>query len=47
MIVPVWFLMDKEGIQIIRKIVKPLRVIATHISPNEKQALDKYKIPGI
>jgi L-ascorbate metabolism protein UlaG (beta-lactamase superfamily) len=47
MIVPVWFLMNKEGIRIIQEIIKPGTVIATHISPDESQAMDKYKLPGI
>jgi L-ascorbate metabolism protein UlaG (beta-lactamase superfamily) len=47
MIVPIWFLMDDEGIKIIREIIKPAKVIATHISPNEKKGWDQYKLPGI
>lgn len=47
MIVPVWFLTDKEGIRIIKEIIKPAKVIATHISPNEKQSLHKYRLVGI
>jgi hypothetical protein len=47
MIVPVWFLMNKEGIRIIKETIKPRTVIATHISPDEKQTMDKYKLPGI
>jgi L-ascorbate metabolism protein UlaG (beta-lactamase superfamily) len=46
MIVPIWFLMDDEGIKIIREIIKPAKVIATHISPNEKKGWDRYKLPG-
>ncbi|MBC7827199.1 MAG: MBL fold metallo-hydrolase [Chitinophagaceae bacterium] len=47
MIAPVWFLMDKEGIRIITEIIKPAKLVATHISPNAKQPLDKYILPGI
>lgn len=47
LIVPVWFLTDKKGIDIITGIIKPKVVIATHISPQETRSLDQYKIPGI
>ncbi len=47
MIAPVWFLMNKEGIRIIKETIKPRIVVATHISPHENQAMDKYRLPGI
>lgn len=47
MIVPIWFLMDKEGIRIIQEIIKPGKLVVTHISPNEKHSLDKYRLSGI
>ena len=47
MIVPIWFLMNKEGIRIIREIIKPGRVIATHISPVDSRGIEKYRLPGI
>lgn len=46
-IVPVWFLMNDKGTRIIKEILKPRIVIATHISPNEKQSMEKYRLPGI
>ena len=46
MVVPVWFLMDKEGKEIIDHI-KPHTVIATHISPVRQNDVSKYKLSGI
>ena len=46
MVVPVWFIMDQEGRQIIEHI-KPRTVIATHISPIQQNDLSKYKFNEI
>src|SRR5215204_756058 len=46
MVVPVWFLMDEEGKEIIEHI-KPHSVIATHISPGQQNDVRKYKLSSI
>ena len=47
LVVPVWFLMNKEGKEIIEDIIKPHTVIATHISPGQESAARQYKLTGI
>lgn len=46
-IVPIWFLMNQNGTRIIKEILKPRVVIATHISPGETNSMQKYRLPGI
>lgn len=46
LIAPIWFLTNQKGIQLIQEIIRPGKVIATHISPQEKQSLEKYKLAG-
>lgn len=46
LITPLWFLTDKNGIRIITEIIKPGRVVVTHISPGDKDALQLHKLPG-
>ena len=46
-IVPIWFLMNQNGTRIIKEIIKPRVVIATHISPGETNSMQKYRLPGI
>ena len=47
LVIPAWFLMNKQGKEIIEKIIKPHTVIATHISPGEQESVRKYKLTGI
>ena len=46
LVVPIWFLMNKEGREIIQDIIKPHTVIATHISPGQQNAARQYQLAG-
>lgn len=47
LIIPSWFLSDKQGLEIIKEILKPKQLVVTHISPNDKEDWNRHKVEGI